>query len=194
MSSAAHPHPESASPSEAGAAPAHGHAGGTGRPATRAGAGFHPHLPDREAQPAPLAARLHHVRAGALDGGTAQTGGMRRFAAVSGQTVGSEKLWMGQTHVAPATSSSDHHHGESETAIYVVSGHPVFVFADDSAGEPEEVRLETGPGDYIFVPPFVPHREENPDPEVEAVVVIARSTQEAIVVNLPGLYPVEGTV
>lgn len=57
---------------------------------------------------------------------------------------------------------------------------------------PEEVRLRTGPGDYIFVPPFVPHREENPDPGEEAVVVIARSTQEAVVVNLPGLYALGG--
>ncbi|MEU0969379.1 cupin domain-containing protein [Streptomyces sp. NPDC005917] len=158
-------------------------------PLTTAGEGFHPHLhddPDRLV--APLSTRLHHIRADSLDGDTAQTGGMRRFAAVSGKTVGSEKLWMGQTHVAPSTSSSDHHHGESETAIYVVSGHPEFVFLDDSGPEPQEVRLRTSPGDYIFVPPFVPHREENPDPDDEAVVVIARSTQEAIVVNLPGLY------
>jgi uncharacterized RmlC-like cupin family protein len=59
----------------------------------------------------------------------------------------------------------------------------VFVFLEEG----EEVRLETSPGDYIFVPPFVPHREENPDPSEEAVVVIARSTQEAIVVNLESL-------
>ncbi|MEV7729584.1 cupin domain-containing protein [Streptomyces sp. NPDC087917] len=158
-------------------------------PLTTAGEGFHPHLhnaPDRSA--APLHTRLHHLRADSLDGGTAQSGGMRRFAAVSGKTVGSEKLWMGQTHVAPATASSDHHHGESETAIYVVSGHPEFVFLDDASDPPAEVRLRTAPGDYVFVPPFVPHREENPDPAEEAVVVIARSTQEAIVVNLPGLY------
>ncbi|MFD5631005.1 cupin domain-containing protein [Streptomyces sp. NPDC127072] len=163
-------------------------------PLTTPGEGFHPHLHTRQGDlTAPLRARLHHVRADSLDGDTAQTGGMRRFAAVSGKTVGSEKLWMGQTHVAPATSSSDHHHGESETAIYVVSGHPEFVFVD-SGDEPEEVRLRTSPGDYIFVPPFVPHREENPDPADEAVVVIARSTQEAIVVNLPRLYalPVDG--
>ncbi len=70
---------------------------------------------------------------------------MRRFAAVSGKTVGSEKLWMGQTHVAPSTSSSDHHHGESETAIYVVSGHPEFVFLDDTGAQPEEIRLRTSP-------------------------------------------------
>ena len=63
------------------------------------------------------------------------------------------------------------------------------MFLDDSeAGSPEEIRLRTAPGDYIFVPPYVPHREENPDPDEEAVVVIARSTQEAIVVNLPELY------
>ncbi|MGW6007539.1 cupin domain-containing protein [Streptomyces sp. NPDC055210] len=172
-------------------------------PLTTPGEGFHPHLHDTPEQPtASLRSRLHHIRADSLDGDTAQSGGMRRFAAVSGKTVGSEKLWMGQTHVAPSTASSDHHHGESETAIYVVSGHPEFVFIDDSgqggadgegegAGQgegPKEVRLRTSPGDYIFVPPFVPHREENPDPDDEAVVVIARSTQEAIVVNLPQLY------
>ncbi|MEW1859935.1 cupin domain-containing protein [Streptomyces sp. NBC_00669] len=160
-------------------------------PPTQPGEGFHPHLHDTDTPTPPtssLRARLHHIRADALDGDTAQSGGMRRFAAVSGKTVGSEKLWMGQTHVAPATASSDHHHGESETAIHVVSGHPEFVFVDDSGDTPQEVRLRTSPGDYIFVPPYVPHREENPDPDDEAVVVIARSTQEAIVVNLPRLY------
>jgi uncharacterized RmlC-like cupin family protein len=109
---------------------------------------------------------------------------MRRFEAISGKTAGSAKLWMGRTHVAPATNSGDHHHGEAETAIYVVSGHPVFVFAEGD----EEVRIETEPGDYIFVPPYVPHREENPVTDEEAVVVIARSTQEGIVANLPSLW------
>jgi uncharacterized RmlC-like cupin family protein len=127
---------------------------------------------------------LRHVRAGHLSGDTSQTAGMRRFEAISGTSVGAEKLWMGQTHVAPHTSSGDHHHGQAETAIYIVSGHPVFVFADGA----DEVRVETGPGDYIFVPPYVPHREENPSPDSEAVVVIARSTQDGIVVNLPSLW------
>lgn len=151
---------------------------------------FHPDLPDDAGAVASSRVRLHHVRADALDGDTAQSGGMRRFAAISGARVGSERIWMGQTHVAPATASSDHHHGASETAIHVISGHPEFVFLDDpeDGTPPREVRLRTSPGDYVFVPPFVPHREENPDPAEEAVVVIARSTQEAVVVNLPGLY------
>jgi uncharacterized RmlC-like cupin family protein len=125
---------------------------------------------------------LRHIPAADLSVDTGQTPGMRRSEAVSSRTVGSERVWMGQTSVGPRTASGNHHHGDSDTAIYVVSGHPVFVFAEDG----EEVRLETSPGDYVFVPPFTPHREENPTDE-DAVVVIARSSQEAIVVNLPGL-------
>ena len=127
---------------------------------------------------------LRHVRADELSADTDQTAGMTRREAVSAQTVGAQRLWMGQTHVAPHTGSGDHHHGDSETAIHVLRGHPEFVFAEGGV----EVRLATGPGDYVFVPPFTPHREENPHDD-EAVVVIARSSQEAIVVNLPGLLP-----
>jgi uncharacterized RmlC-like cupin family protein len=58
---------------------------------------------------------------------------------------------------------------------------------DLEGDEPIETRIHTAPGDYVFVPPFIPHREENPDPNVEAVVVIARTTQEAIVINLDTL-------
>ena len=134
--------------------------------------------------------RLHHVAPAGLSGDTAQTTGMIRVEAISGRTVGSKDLWMGQTHVAAATASDNHHHGESETAIYVVHGNPVFVFY--SAEHGAEQRIETKPGDYIFVPPWVPHREENPDPANEAVVVIARTTQEAVVVNLPSLAPPAG--
>ena len=128
---------------------------------------------------------LRLIRADSLTGDTAQTGGMIRTAAISGALVGAQALWMGRTVVLPGTSSGDHHHGDSETAIYVVSGHPVFVFRDPDSGS--VVRLETEPGDYVWVPPHVPHREENPSPDTEAVVVIARSTQEAVVVNVPEL-------
>jgi len=128
---------------------------------------------------------LHHTRAGHLDDATAQTPGMDRREAVSGRLCGAQAIWMGQTTVAPAVASADHHHGRSETGIYVVSGHPVFVFLDRESGQ--ENRIETGPGDYVYVPPWTPHREENPSSVEPAVVVLARSTQEAIVVNLVDL-------
>lgn len=143
--------------------------------------GFHPDLPHSQAV---VRNRVHHVKSSEIDADTAQSAGMQRFAAISGRTVGSEKLWMGETRVDPQTVSVNHHHGESETAIFVRSGHPDFVFHD---GE-HEVRIATNAGDYVFIPPYLPHREENPSPDEPATVVIARSTQEAIVINLPQLY------
>src|ERR1700758_709007 len=145
--------------------------------------GFHPDF--AEASTEATGNRVHHVKASDISADTAQSAGLRRFAALSGRSVGAEKLWMGETHALPQAVSSNHHHGESETAIYVRSGHPEFVFHDGV----QEVRISTAPGDYVFIPPYLPHREENPDPNAAAEVVIARSTQEAIVVNLPALYP-----
>lgn len=118
---------------------------------------------------------------------TGQTSGMSRFEAVSGKTVGSSRLWMGRTHVKAGASSGNHHHGDAETSIYIVSGTPRFIFGEDHHGELLEVAVDTEPGDFIFVPPWVPHREENPG-GTEAIVVIARSSQEGIVVNLPDLW------
>jgi uncharacterized RmlC-like cupin family protein len=131
------------------------------------------------------ASRLRLVRAAELSGATAQTSGMVRAAAISGDLVGAQSLWMGRTVLTAGASSGDHHHGESETGIFVVSGSPAFVYRDPVSAE--VVRLEPEPGDYVWVPPHVPHREENLSPDTEAVVVIARSTQEAIVVNVSGL-------
>jgi hypothetical protein len=92
-----------------------------------------PHLHDAAGHPvAALHTRLHHIRADALDGDTAQTGGMRRFAAVSGRTVGSEKLWTGQTHVA-STSSSDHHPDHT----------PCGMGTDDCSAEPGQSGLNS---------------------------------------------------
>lgn len=126
---------------------------------------------------------LHHTESGGLSPDTAQTPGMRRYEAISGARNGSRRIWMGESHIDPGMVSGDHHHGEAETGIYVVRGHPVFVFLEDG----RERRVQTGPGDYVFVPPFVPHREENPSATEGAVVVLARSTQAGIVVNLPSL-------
>ncbi len=143
------------------------------RPADHSWRGLPPAPPRRPVHPSAAQQAAPRPR-GLLDGDTAQTGGMRRFAAVSGRTVGSEKLWMGQTHVAPSTSSSDHHHGESETAIYVVSGHPEFVFVDDSGDGTDEVRLRTSPATTSSYRPTSRTARRNPDPAEEAVVVIAR--------------------
>jgi uncharacterized RmlC-like cupin family protein len=128
-------------------------------------------------------AGLFHVPSESCTSGTAQTSGMTRLAALSGDSVGSRAIWMGETHVEPGVESGPHHHGASETGIYVVSGHPEFIYKE---GE-REVRVRTKPGDYIYVPPFAHHIESNAHSDEVAVVVIARSTQEAIVENLQAL-------
>ena len=109
---------------------------------------FHPDLANTGAEyvHASPHTRVHHVKACELSSATDQTAGMQRLAAISGGSVGSEKIWMGETHVSPATVSDNHHHGESETAIFVRSGNPDFVFHDGL----EEVRVAAAPGDYIL--------------------------------------------
>lgn len=119
---------------------------------------------------------------------TAQTPGMRRFAAISGALVGSRGLWMGGNTVKAGETSGDHHHGPAESGIYIVSGNPQFVFLTDG----EEVTVHAGPGDFVYVPAWVPHREENLGTEEDAIVVLARTTPEEIVVNLDSLWSTDG--
>jgi uncharacterized RmlC-like cupin family protein len=119
------------------------------------------------------------VRAGELDTNTAQTPGMTRAAAITRARAGAEKLWAGTVVVEPAARTAAHHHGELETVLYIVKGRARFRWGDHL-----EFSEEAGPGDFIFVPPYVPHQEMNAqaDEPVEAVVV--RSGQDPIVVNL----------
>ena len=119
------------------------------------------------------------VRAGELDSNTPQTPGMTRAAAITHATAGAQKLWAGTVVVQPNAKTGAHHHGELETVLYIVKGRARFRW-----GENLEYVDEAGPGDFIFVPPFVPHQEINAraDEPVEAVVV--RSGQDPIVVNL----------
>jgi uncharacterized RmlC-like cupin family protein len=119
------------------------------------------------------------IRAGELDSNTPQTPGMTRAAAITHASAGASKLWAGTVVVEPDARTAAHHHGELETVLYIVRGRARFRWGDHL-----EFSEEAGPGDFIFVPPYVPHQEMNarPDEPVEAVVV--RSGQEPVVVNL----------
>jgi len=119
------------------------------------------------------------VRAGELDSNTPQTPGMTRAAAITHARAGAQKLWAGTVLVEPGVATGPHHHGELETVLYIVRGRARFRW-----GERLEFVAEAGVGDFIYVPPFVPHQEINAlaDAAVEAVVV--RSGQEPVVVNL----------
>jgi uncharacterized RmlC-like cupin family protein len=113
-----------------------------------------------------------------FDAHTPQTPEMQRVAAISRELTGSQGIWAGVTVVAPHVASGKHHHGVLETVIYVVSGQGKIRW-----GEQLEHEQVVEPGDFIYVPPFVPHQEINPS-DVPAQWVIVRNAQESIVVNL----------
>jgi uncharacterized RmlC-like cupin family protein len=130
---------------------------------------------------------LRIIRSGELDGNTPQTAGMTRAEAISHAKVGAQKLWAGTVVVHPNAKTGPHHHGELETVIYMVRGRARFRW-----GNHLEFVDEAGPGDFVYVPPYVPHQELNArkDEPVEAVIV--RSGQEPIVVNLDIESPEDG--
>jgi uncharacterized RmlC-like cupin family protein len=122
---------------------------------------------------------LRIVRGGELDSNTPQTPGMTRAEAISRASAGAQKLWAGTVVVQPNARTGPHHHGGLETVIYVVRGRARFRWGDRL-----EFVDEAGAGDFVYVPPYVPHQELNArtDEPVEAVIV--RSGQEPVVVNL----------
>ena len=119
------------------------------------------------------------VKGSELDPNTPQTPGMSRAAAITQARTGASKLWAGTVVVEPNAKTGAHHHGEVETVLYIVRGR-----ARMRWGDKLEFVDEAGPGDFIYVPPYVPHQEINarPDEPVEAVIV--RSGQDPVVVNL----------
>jgi len=120
-----------------------------------------------------------------LDANTPQTPGMNRAAAINYARAGAQKLWAGTVTIHPNAKTGAHHHGQLESVIYVVSGR-----ARMRWGEHLEFMAEAGPGDFIFVPPFVPHQEINAEVAQPLMCVLVRSDQEAVVVNL-AIEPVE---
>lgn len=125
------------------------------------------------------------VKGDALDPNTAQTPGMFRKAAIDKARAGAEKLWAGTVDVKPGAKTGAHHHGPVESIIYVVRGRARMRWGDSL-----EYVAEAGPGDFIYVPPFVPHQELNGSEDEELACVIVRSGQDPVVVNLD-IEPVE---
>ena len=125
------------------------------------------------------------IKSDRLDGNTPQTPGMLRAAAVNFARVGSQKLWAGTVIIQPNAKTGAHHHGALESVIYVVRG-----AARMRWGERLEFTAKADAGDFIFVPPYVPHQEINPSDNLQLHCVLTRSGQQGLVVNLE-ITPVE---
>jgi len=125
------------------------------------------------------------IPANSLDANTAQTPGMNRAAAINYARVGAQKIWAGTVSIFANAKTGAHHHGPLESIIYVVRGR-----ARMRWGDRLEYVAEAGPGDFIYVPPFVPHQEINASSDQTLECVLVRSDNEAVVVNLE-IKPVE---
>ncbi len=119
------------------------------------------------------------IKSDRLDGNTPQTPGMLRAAAVSAARVGSQKIWAGTVVIHPNAKTGAHHHGALESVIYVVRG-----VARMRWGDRLEFVAEADAGDFIFVPPYVPHQEINRSSDTPLECVLVRSDNESVVVNL----------
>ena len=119
------------------------------------------------------------VPADKLDANTAQTPGMDRRAAITFARTGAQKLWAGTVHIHPNAKTGAHHHGPLESVIYVVKGRARMRWGDHL-----EFTAEAGPGDFIYVPPFVPHQEINASRTETLECVLVRSDGQAVAINL----------
>ncbi len=112
------------------------------------------------------------VRTGQLDSNTTQTPGMNRAAAITHARTGANKLWAGTVVIHANAKTGAHHHGDLESVVYVISGK-----ARMRWGEHLEFTAEAGPGDFIYVPPYVPHQEINGSRDEPLSCVLVRSGQ-----------------
>jgi uncharacterized RmlC-like cupin family protein len=140
------------------------------------------HGPDHSHEHTPVDWKLNGVRVikgDQLDTNTAQTPGMNRAAAINLARVGAQKIWAGTVNIHANAKTGAHHHGALESVIYVVKGK-----ARMRWGDKLEFVAEAEAGDFIFVPPYVPHQEINASTDETLECVLVRSDNEAVVVNL----------
>ncbi|MCP3803313.1 cupin domain-containing protein [Allokutzneria sp. A3M-2-11 16] len=119
------------------------------------------------------------TRRGQEHGDTGQSGGAVRVSGVSPQHTPATRIWFGRVSNEPGYRSLPHHHGEAETGGYVLTGTARIYF-----GESYEQYLDMAEGDFVFVPPYMPHVEANMSTTEELVWLTCR-TPDNIVVNLP---------
>ena len=109
---------------------------------------------------------------------TGQSGGAVRISGVSPQHTPATKIWFGKVSNEPGFRSLPHHHGEAETGGYVLKGHGRIYYGENYAQYGDMTE-----GDFVFVPPHMPHVEVNMSTTDELGWMTCR-TPDNIVINL----------
>lgn len=92
------------------------------------------------------------------------------FVGISGNTVGAGGLSMHLVTIPPGAKSEPHRHVGYETGIYVLEGRVLTRW-----GEALEHEIVSEAGDFLFVPPGVPHEAINLSESASARAVVARN-------------------
>ncbi len=119
-----------------------------------------------------------------LAGNPGQNADMERVIAVSRDTVGSERLYSSIVTTAPLGRTEIHHHGECETSIYILSGRARFY-----SGEGLRDIVDADQGDFIYVPAYEVHVEENASDSEPLVVLLSRNCDGSVVHYVDGALP-----
>jgi uncharacterized RmlC-like cupin family protein len=120
----------------------------------------------------------------ALEGNPGQNADMERVIAVSRDTVGSERLYSSIVTTVPLGRTEIHHHGECETSIYILSGRARFY-----SGEGLRELVDANQGDFIYVPAYEVHVEENASDSEPLVVLLSRNCAGSVVHYVDGSLP-----
>ena len=127
---------------------------------------------------------VKRIAAEALRGAPGQNDAMERVIAVSRDTVGSRNLYSSIVRTAPGGRTEIHHHGECETSIYILSGQARF-YSGEGLGE----VVEANEGDFIYVPAYEVHVEENASNTADLVVLLSRNCAGSVVHYVEGALP-----
>jgi uncharacterized RmlC-like cupin family protein len=92
------------------------------------------------------------------------------FVGVSADTAGATGLSMHMVVIPPGARATPHLHEGYETAIYVLEGR-----VETRYGENLSESVISEAGDFLFVPPYVPHEAINLSDTEPARAIVARN-------------------
>jgi uncharacterized RmlC-like cupin family protein len=105
------------------------------------------------------------------------------FPGISGKTAGAKGLSLLKIVIPPGGSAKPHVHKGFESAIYLIQGR-----VETRYGEGLKKSVVNVAGDFIFIPPDVPHQPVNLSDTEPAIAIVARNDPEEQehVILLPG--------
>ena len=110
-----------------------------------------------------------------LVGNAGQNAAMERVIAVSRDTVGSAGLYSSIVTTAPRGRTEVHHHGECETSIYILHGRARFYSGDGLSDV-----VDADEGDFVYVPAYQVHVEENASETEDLIVLLSRNCSGSV--------------